>query len=63
MNPTIIKGRENMNSKTSLAWTVWINESNKIISIKEIPNAKLLYFENREKGLLTINSLISTINA
>lgn len=59
MNTTIIKDRENMNSKTSLAWTVWIDENNKVISIKEIPNARQLYFENIETGLQTVNPLIS----
>lgn len=41
------------------AWSVWLDENNKIISMKEIPTAKLLHFENREKGLQTINSLIT----
>lgn len=59
MNTTIVKDRENMNPKTSLAWIVWIDEDNKVISIKEIPNARQLYFENRETGLKTVNSLVA----
>lgn len=43
----------------STLWTVWIDESSKIISIKEMPYAKRLYFENRETGLQTLNSLIA----
>lgn len=48
-----------MNKKASLAWTVWIDESNKVISIKEIPNARQLYFENKATGSQTLNSLVS----
>ena len=59
MNTTIVKEREDMNSKTSLAWTVWIDESNKVISIKEIPNAKRLYFENSKMGLQALNCLVT----
>ena len=37
---------------------VWIDESSRIISMKEIPDAKKVYFKNRERGLETINSLV-----
>lgn len=36
-----------------------IDETGKVISMKEPPNDKPLYFENRETGLQTVNSLIS----
>ena len=40
-------------------WTVWIDENNRIISMKEIPNAKQLYFKNGETGLKTLNALVA----
>lgn len=48
-----------MQKQDSILWTVWINENNKVISMKEIPNAKQLYFENREMGLQAVNSLVT----
>lgn len=47
-----------MQKQDSIILTVWIDENNMVISMKEIPNAKPLYFENREKGLQTLNSLV-----
>ena len=44
--------------KKTAIWTVWIDENSKVISMKEIPNARQLYFENKEKGLQTLNSLV-----
>ncbi|HIV02771.1 MAG TPA: hypothetical protein IAC74_04290 [Candidatus Aphodoplasma excrementigallinarum] len=44
--------------KKTAIWIVWIDESNKVISIKEIPNARQLYFENKATGLQTLNSLV-----
>ncbi|WP_306560446.1 hypothetical protein [Monoglobus pectinilyticus] len=48
----------NMQKQDSIILTVWIDENNMVISMKEIPNAKPLYFENRETGLQTLNSLV-----
>ncbi len=48
-----------MQGQITKTWSVWIDESNKVIFIKEVPNTKPLYFENRETGLKTVNSLIS----
>lgn len=44
--------------KKTAIWTVWIDENSKVISIKEIPNARQLYFENKATGLQTLNSLV-----
>ena len=40
-------------------WSAWINENQKTITIKEIPNAKQVVFENHEIGMETIMKLIS----
>ncbi len=48
-----------MQKQDFIVLTVWIDENNRIISIKEIPNAKQLYFENRETGLQALNSLVT----
>ena len=47
-----------MQKQDSIILTVWIDENNMVISMKEIPNAKPLYFENRETGLQTLKSLV-----
>lgn len=44
--------------KKTAIWIVWIDENSKVISIKEIPNARQLYFENKATGLQTLNSLV-----
>ena len=40
-------------------WSAWINESKKIITIKEQPNAKQIFFENKEVGMIKITELVS----
>lgn len=40
-------------------WSAWIDERNKIITIKESPNAKQVFFENREIGMEAIMKLVS----
>lgn len=41
------------------AWSVWINESKKVITIKESPNAKQIFFKNKEIGMKTVTKLVS----
>ena len=41
------------------SWSAWIDERNKIITIKESPNAKQVFFENREIGMEAIMKLVS----
>lgn len=41
------------------AWSVWMDESNKIITVKKTQNAKQVFFENREIGMETIMKLAS----
>lgn len=41
------------------AWSVWIDESKKIISIKENPAGKEIVFENREIGMKAVTDLAS----
>lgn len=43
----------------SAAWSVWINENKKVITIKESPNAKQIFFENREIGMQKVTELVS----
>lgn len=40
-------------------WSAWIDEQNKIITFKESPNAKQVFFENKEIGMRTITELVS----
>lgn len=40
-------------------WSAWINETKKTITIKESPNAKQVFFENREIGMSKITELVS----
>ena len=40
-------------------WSAWIDERNKIITIKESSNAKQVFFENREIGMEAIMKLVS----
>ncbi len=40
-------------------WSAWIDETKKTITIKKTPNAKRVFFENREIGMSIINELIS----
>ncbi len=41
------------------AFAVWIDESKKIISVKEDPNGKVVYFESRDKGMEVVSALVS----
>ena len=41
------------------AWSVWINENKKVITIKESPNAKQIFFENKEIGMQNVTELVS----
>lgn len=40
-------------------WSVWIDETKKTITIKESPNLKQVFFENREIGMDAIMKLVS----
>lgn len=40
-------------------WSAWIDARNKIITIKDSPNAKQVFFENRELGMEAIMRLVS----
>lgn len=40
-------------------WSAWINETKKTITIKESPNTKQVFFENREIGMEAIMKLVS----
>lgn len=41
------------------AWSAWIDETKKTITIKESPNAKQVFFDNREIGMNKITELVS----
>ena len=41
------------------AWSVWIDESKKVISIKENPAGKEIFFENRDMGIKAVTELVS----
>ena len=49
---------ENIANPTS-AWSVWIDENKKVISIKENPSGKEILFENRDIGIKAITDLVS----
>ena len=40
-------------------WSAWIDETKKTITIKESPNAKQVFFQNREIGMDAIMTLLS----
>lgn len=40
-------------------WSAWIDERNKIITIKENPTGKQVFFENKDVGMKTIMELVS----
>lgn len=40
------------------AWSAWIDEAKKNITIKEPPNAKQVFFENCELGMDAIMKLL-----
>ena len=41
------------------AWSVWIDENKKVISIKENSAGKEIFFENRDIGIKTVTELVS----
>jgi len=45
--------------ETNEIWSVWIDEEKKVISTKEIKNAKKIYFETKEIGIEAISKLVS----
>ncbi|MBR2884652.1 MAG: hypothetical protein IKB93_07630 [Clostridia bacterium] len=47
------------NKQQNKAWSVWIDEIRKTITIKETPNAKQVFFETREHGMEAIMVLVS----
>ena len=47
------------NKQQNKAWSVWIDETNKTVTIKESPNAKQVFFTNREVGMSKIVELVS----
>ena len=47
------------NKQQDKAWSVWIDEIRKTITIKETPNAKQVFFENREIGIDAIMQFVS----
>ena len=40
-------------------WSVWIDENKKVISIKENPAGKEIFFENRDIGIRAVTDLVS----
>ena len=47
------------NEQHNTVWSAWIDEAKKTITIKESPNAKQVFFENREIGMSKITELVS----
>lgn len=41
------------------AWSVWIDENKKVVSIKENPAGKEIFFENRDIGIKAITDFVS----
>lgn len=41
------------------AWSVWIDEKNKIITVKKSQNGKEIFFENKDIGTKAITNLVS----
>lgn len=41
------------------AWSVWIDEKNKIITVKKSQNSKEIFFENKDVGTKAITNLVS----
>lgn len=48
-----------MEMEISNTWVVWIDENKKVITIKESPNAKQIFFENKEIGMQKVTELVS----
>ena len=47
------------NEQHNTVWSAWIDETKKTITIKESPNAKQVFFQNREIGMDAIMTLLS----
>ena len=41
------------------AWSIWINQSEKIITEKKSPGGKEIFFESREVGMKKVCELVS----
>lgn len=52
-------GQSVMETEISNIWVVWIDETNKVISTKEIPTGKKTQFINKKLGIDAINRLLS----
>ncbi len=48
-----------MENNLNKAWSVWIDTEKKIISVKENPTAKQIFFENQEIGMQKVTELVS----
>lgn len=48
-----------MFQKTKIALTVWIDEISKVISVKTVPEAKQISFEDWKTGIQKITELVS----
>ncbi len=48
-----------MENKYNQVWSVWIDYNKKIISVKENPTAKQVYFENQKVGMQKVIDLVS----
>lgn len=48
-----------MNINESKSWSVWIDETNKIVSTKEIPQGKKVHFKNKDTGIEIVMKLVS----
>ena len=40
------------------SWSVWIDENKKVISIKENPIEKEIFFDNKDIGIKAITDLV-----
>ena len=47
------------NEQQNTVWSAWINEAKKIVTIKESPNAKQVFFKNRAIGMEAIMKFVS----
>ena len=47
-----------INNTDAKVWTVWIDETGKIISTKKIPGAKQINFENDNIGIQRVSELV-----
>ena len=41
------------------AWSVWIDENKKVVSIKKNPAGKEIFFENRDIGIKAVTEPVS----